>query len=296
MTMSLTLNNQMRFQGNTMSAMKGILSGVLLNLVLAPLLIIYFCMGITGAAIATLISQTFGCLMLFLMSRRGQNIRIRLKDFTPNKQLAKEIIFGGTPSLSRQGLGSISTILLNVAAGAYGDAAIAGMSIVTRISFFTYAIVIGLGQGFQPLCGFCYGAHLYQRVKEAFYFCIKCGTVFLSVCALVGFAFSEFIIGLFRSDPDVIHVGAAALQTHPCQSCSSSQKRTFLHPTHLYIASFLWPAGRGNVSGLGRCMQLYHGHSYRLECFQGYEQIKENRRDSGGITQKLVKNKPQKVY
>ena len=212
MTMSLTLNNQMRFQGNTMSAMKGILSGVLLNLVLAPLLIIYFCMGITGAAIATLISQTFGCLMLFLMSRRGQNIRIRLKDFTPNKQLAKEIIFGGTPSLSRQGLGSVSTILLNVAAGAYGDAAIAGMSIVTRISFFTYAIVIGLGQGFQPLCGFCYGAHLYQRVKEAFYFCIKCGTVFLSVCALVGFAFSESIIGLFRSDPDVIHVGAAALQ------------------------------------------------------------------------------------
>lgn len=73
--------------------------------------------------------------MLFLMSRRGQNIRIRLKDFTPNKQLAKEIIFGGTPSLSRQGLGSVSTILLNVAAGAYGDAAIAGMSIVTRISF-----------------------------------------------------------------------------------------------------------------------------------------------------------------
>lgn len=135
MTMSLTLNNQMRFQGNTMSAMKGILSGVLLNLILAPLLIIYFCMGITGAAIATLISQTFGCLMLFLMSRRGQNIRIRLKDFTPNKQLAKEIIFGGTPSLSRQGLGSVSTILLNVAAGAYGDAAIAGMSIVTRISF-----------------------------------------------------------------------------------------------------------------------------------------------------------------
>ncbi len=180
--------------------------------VLAPLLIIYFCMGITGAAIATLISQTFGCLMLFLMSRRGQNIRIRLKDFTPNKQIAKEIIFGGTPSLSRQGLGSVSTILLNVAAGAYGDAAIAGMSIVTRISFFTYAIVIGLGQGFQPLCGFCYGAHLYQRVKEAFYFCIKCGTVFLSVCALVGFVFSESIIGLFRSDPDVIHVGAAALQ------------------------------------------------------------------------------------
>ncbi len=212
MTMSLTLNNQMRFQGNAAYAMKGILSGVLLNLVLAPLLILYFKMGITGAAVATFTSQTFGCLMLFLMSRRGQNIRIRLRDFTPNKAFAKEIVFGGTPSLSRQGLGSVSTILLNVAAGAYGDAAIAGMSIVTRISFFTYAVVIGLGQGFQPLCGFCYGAKLYRRVRDAFYFCIKCGTIFLAVCAVIGFIFSEPIIELFRSDPDVIQVGAVALK------------------------------------------------------------------------------------
>lgn len=212
MTMSLTLNNQMRFQGNAALAMKGILSGVLLNLVLAPLLILYFALGITGAAIATFISQVFGCCMLMYMSRKGQNIRIHLKNFTPSKAFAKEIIFGGTPSLSRQGLGSISAIMLNLAAGAYGDAAIAGMSIVTRLSFFIYAVVIGLGQGFQPLCGFCYGAKLYSRVKEAFYFCIKCGTVFLSVCALIGFGFSEPIIALFRSDPDVISVGSAALK------------------------------------------------------------------------------------
>ncbi len=211
MTMSLTLNNQMRFQGNAVYAMKGILSGVLLNLILAPLLILHFSLGITGAAIATLISQTFGCTMLFLMSRRGENIRIKWSNFTPSKSFAKEIIFGGTPSLSRQGLGSVSTILLNVAAGAYGDAAIAGMSIVTRISFFIYAVVIGLGQGFQPLCGFCYGAKLYGRVKEAFLFCIKCGTIFLSVCAIIGFLFSESIIKLFRSDPEVIKVGAVAL-------------------------------------------------------------------------------------
>ena len=212
MTVSLTLNNQMRFQGNAAYAMKGILSGVLLNLVLAPLLILYFQLGITGAAVATFLSQTFGCMMLIVMSRRGQNIRIRLRDFTPSKDFAKEIVFGGTPSLSRQGLGSISTLLLNVAAGAYGDAAIAGMSIATRISFFTYAVVIGLGQGFQPLCGFCYGAKLYRRVRDAFYFCIKCGTAFLCLCAVAGFAASEQIITLFRSDADVISVGAAALR------------------------------------------------------------------------------------
>ena len=212
MTMSLTLNNLMRFQGNTIYAMKGIMSGVLLNLILAPLLILYFCLGITGAAVATLTSQCFGCMMLLFLTTRGQNIRIEPRLFTPTKAFLKEILAGGTPSLSRQGLGSISTLVLNVAAGAYGDAAIAGMSIVTRISFFTYAIVIGLGQGFQPLCGFCYGAKLYRRVRDAFYFCIKCGTVFLVFCAIIGFIFAEPIIELFRSDPDVVSVGAMALK------------------------------------------------------------------------------------
>ena len=86
------------------------------------------------------------------------------------------------------------------------------MSIVTRIAFFTYAVVIGLGQGFQPLCGFCYGAKLYARVRDAFYFCIKCGTVFLSVCAFIGFLFSENIVEVFRSDPDVVAVGSVALK------------------------------------------------------------------------------------
>ena len=212
MTTSLTLNNMMRFQGNTMYAMKGIMSGVLLNLILAPLLILYFELGITGAAIATLLSQCFGCAILFWMTHKCQNIRIHLRYFTPSKAYAKEIIFGGTPSLSRQGLGSIATLVLNVAAGAYGDAAIAGMSIVTRISFFTYAVVIGLGQGFQPLCGFCYGAKLYNRVKEAYYYCIKCGTIFLAICAVIGFIFSEPIIELFRDDAKVIEVGAMALK------------------------------------------------------------------------------------
>lgn len=212
MTMSLTLNNLMRFQGNAIYAMKGIMSGVLLNLILAPLLILYFCLGITGAAIATLISQVFGCLMLLYMTTKGENIHIQPRLFSSSHVFIKEILAGGTPSLSRQGLGSISTLVLNVAAGAYGDAAIAGMSIVTRISFFTYAIVIGLGQGFQPLCGFCYGAKLYRRVRDAFYFCIKCGTAFLAACAVMGFIFAEPIIELFRSDPDVVTVGSVALK------------------------------------------------------------------------------------
>ena len=211
MTASLTLNNQMRFQGNASYAMCGILSGVVLNFVLAPLLILYFALGITGAAIATLTSQTFGFLMLFRMSRRSQNISIHISNVRFSRDFMKEIVFGGTPSLSRQGLGSLSTIMLNHAAGFYGDAAIAGMSIVTRLSFFIYAVVIGIGQGFQPLCGFCYGAKLYSRVREGFFFCVKLGTAFLSVCAILGFIFSEPIIAPFRHDPHVAPAGAVAL-------------------------------------------------------------------------------------
>ena len=211
MTTSLTLNNQMRFQGNAMYAMKGIMSGVLLNLILAPLLILYFAMGITGAAIATLISQCFGCAMLFWMSHKGQNIRIHLHNFTPTRAYIKEIIFGGTPSLSRQGLGSIATLKLNVAAGAYGDAAIAGMSIVTRISFFTYAVVIG-PVGFPATLWFLLWSQVVQPREGGILFCIKCGTVFLAVCAVFGFLFSEPIIELFRDDASVVAVGSVALR------------------------------------------------------------------------------------
>ena len=212
MTSSFTMNNQMRFQGNALFAMIGIVSGAVLNVFLAPLFIFVFNMGIAGAATATLISQICSFCILFAMTRRNQNIHIHPRNFSFSRQLIKEIIAGGTPSLSRQGLGSLATIMLNVSAGAFGDAAIAGMSIVGRCCYFVYSAIIGLGQGFQPLCGFCYGAHLYGRVKEGFVYCVKIGTVFLSATAVVGFVFAEPIVGEFRNDAEVIAVGTPALR------------------------------------------------------------------------------------
>ena len=218
-TASFTLNNQMRFQGNAVYAMYGIIAGVVLNVVLAPLLIFVFGMGIAGAGFATLAGQVLSFLLLFRMTGKRQCIPIRLSNYHFSGFLLKEIIAGGTPSLSRQGLGSIATLLLNVAAGAYGDAAIAGMSIVNRISNFVYAAIVGLGQGFQPLCGFCYGARLYSRVEEGYRFCVKVGTVFFLLLTLVGFCFTESIIGEFRNDAAVISVGSDAfrwqLATYP---------------------------------------------------------------------------------
>jgi Na+-driven multidrug efflux pump len=102
-------------------------------------------------------------------------------------------------------------IALNISVGVYGDAAIAGMSIVNRITMFVMSAVIGLGQGFQPLCGFCYGARLYDRLKKAFWYTVKIGTIFLVICAVVGVFFSTQIIMIFRNDPDVVRVGQMAL-------------------------------------------------------------------------------------
>ena len=212
MTASFTLNNQMRFQGNAMYAMIGVLSGAVLNILLDPLLIFCLGMGIRGAAVATLVSQMAGFFILLYMSFKGGGVGIRLPLFTLRGVFLKEIVFGGTPSLSRQGLASLSTLALNVIAGRYGDAAIAAMSIVGRFCFFIFAAIIGLGQGFQPLCGFCYGAGLYHRVREGFFFCVKYGTVFLIFVAVTGFAFTPEIVGEFRNDAMVIDIGTRALR------------------------------------------------------------------------------------
>ncbi len=213
MTSSLVLNNQMRFQGNAVYAMIGIIAGAVLNIGLDPLLIFVCDLGIAGAAWSTLISQLCSFAILVFMDRRGENIRIRLRNFTPKRAMLKEIVFGGSPSLCRQGLASLSTILLNVAAGAYGDAAIAGMSIVGRVCMFINSFLIGFGQGFQPVCGFNYGAGLYRRVRQGFWFCVRVGAVFLSACAVAGFVFAPEIVSWFRDgDPEVIAIGSRALR------------------------------------------------------------------------------------
>lgn len=211
MTASLTINNQMRLQGNASYAMYGIISGAVLNVVLDPIFIFVFDMGVAGAAVATVTGQVVGFFVLLAMSLRGENIRLDIRRFSPRLTYLKEIVYGGSPSLSRQGLGCVAVMMLNVAASVYGDAAIAAMSIVSRITMFIMSAVLGLGQGFQPFCGFCYGAGLYGRLREGFGFTVKVGTAFLLVFFFAGFFFSSGAIGIFRDDPEVIRIGAAAL-------------------------------------------------------------------------------------
>lgn len=213
MCASLVLNNQLRFQSNAFFAMIGLTSGGVLNLALDPLFIFGFDMGVTGAALATILSQLVSFVLLYIGVQRSDSLKIHFRNYRPGAYYFKNIINGGTPSLCRQGLNSLSTIVLNTVAKGYGDAAIAAISIVSRIMMFASSAVIGFGQGFQPVCGFNYGARLYDRVKRAYLFCVKYATIFLVVLAIVVFALSGQVVGLFqKSDPTVIEIGTFALR------------------------------------------------------------------------------------
>lgn len=211
---SFTLNSQLRMQGEARQAMLGIVSGVLLNIVLDPLLIFCCGMGLRGAALATVIGQAASFVILYIMCKRNttSGVSLQWKKFSAKWHLLKEIVFGGSPSLSRQGLASIAVVMLNVAAANYGDSAIAAMSIVSRVTMFVMAMVVGLGQGFQPFCGYCYGAHLYDRLRHGFWFTVKTGFAFLVVFAFIVFCFAEQTISMFSNDVIVVAVGSTALR------------------------------------------------------------------------------------
>lgn len=210
------INNQLRFQGSAMYAMVGLMCGAVINVILDPLLIIVLGWGVTGAAIATVSGQITSFIVLLIGSTRGENIHLKLSNVHINGYYIKEITNGGAPSLFRQGLAAVSTLLLNNFAGKYGgDAAIAGMSIVTRIMMMLMSALIGFGQGYQPVCSYNFGAGLKSRVKEGYFFCVKWGTIFLFFVGALCFTFAPEVVRWFRNDDAVVAVGKVALR---CQT------------------------------------------------------------------------------
>ena len=183
---SLSMNNLLRFQGLATYGMVGIISGGVLNMLLDPLLIFVFDMGIAGASIATAISQlTSFAILLVMCSTHADAITIHPRNYRPTKQMYAKILNNGLPSLGRQGIMSVSTSLLNNAAAVYGDPAIAAFAIVSRCLNFVNSTVVGFGQGFQPVCGFNYGARKYDRMHRAFSFSVKVTTIVLLVLGAV---------------------------------------------------------------------------------------------------------------
>ena len=214
MICSFIMNNLLRFQGKALFAMVGITTGGVLNMALDPIFIFGLDMGTAGAALATGLSQFISfCILLFMCNSREECISIHPKKFKPTLAIYGEIIHGGLPSLGRQGIASIATIIMNTMAQPYGDAAIAAMSIVNRFMMFVGSAMIGFGQGYQPVCSYCFGARLYDRVKKACVYCVKVSTIFLLAVSVIGLIFSGNIIQMFRKDDlEVIRIGTLALR------------------------------------------------------------------------------------
>ena len=209
-TASFTMNNLLRYEGKATLGMIGLIVGAVLNIAGDPILMFGLNMGIAGAGLSTCISQIIGffvLLSMFLLHKT--QCRLSVKLIVP--KFLPEIIGTGLPSLLRQGLNSLSTVVLNNCAAVYGDAAVAAMSIVSRVIFFTFSFALGVGQGFQPVCGFNYGAKKYDRLKTAFYFSVMLAEIIVFVMSVGLILFPGEIVRIFRDDNTVMEIGSRAL-------------------------------------------------------------------------------------
>lgn len=213
MTASCVLNNILRYEGKAAYSMVGLAFGGILNIFGDWLLIEHFHLGIAGAGLSTAVSQyiSLAILMLPFLSGRTQS-SLNPRYISLSADIALNTISVGMPSLMRQGLNSVSVMVLNLCAAPYGDAAIAAMSITARIINFMFCISIGIGQGFQPVSAFNYGAKKYDRVKQACIFTYICSTALMAIAAIFGFIFAPQLIAVFRDDIKVIDIGATALR------------------------------------------------------------------------------------
>lgn len=213
MTASFLMNQVLRYEGRAVLGMAGMMTGGLLNIIGDMIFIFGFDMGVDGAGLSTAISQAVGfSILLGMFITKRATSRISLKHVRLDGATVLDICATGLPSMIRQGLTGYTTMLLNAQASAYGDAAIAAMSIVNRIVFFVFSIALGVGQGFQPVCAFNYGAGKYGRVRKAFRATLAICEILMAVFVAALLLFSGNLVQIFRDDPEVIEIGTRALR------------------------------------------------------------------------------------
>ena len=196
MCSSLMLNMQLRFEGEALHSMIAIMTGALINIALEPLLIYGAGLGIAGSAISTVGITPLSPKWL----RR------------PTRAMVTKIVNGGLPSFVRQCMLGVATTLLNEAARPFGDAAIAALAIVQRIASIGNYVQIGIGQGFQPVIGYNYGAKLYERIRAGYRFSVRTAFTAVALLGVVTFALAPQLVGLFSSDSEVLEIGTLALR------------------------------------------------------------------------------------
>ncbi|MBO5440806.1 MAG: MATE family efflux transporter [Clostridia bacterium] len=213
MCASCVLNNILRYEGMATLAMIGLTTGGILNMILDPVFIFELNMGIGGAGFATAVSQyiSFGILLYMFLAKRTQS-KLSLKFIDKKLGTIGSIIKEGLPSFARQGLNSVSTVVLNTQAKAFGDIAIAAMGYVSKTAGLIFSVGLGIGQGFQPVVGFNYGAKKYERVRKSAIFTFLFSMVFLGVISVACYIFANDIIYLFGENDEVTKIGGVALK------------------------------------------------------------------------------------
>lgn len=240
-TSSCTLNNILRYEGKAALAMVGLVSGGVLNMIGDPIFMFVLHMDMDGAGLSTMLSQIISFFLLLFMFLGGKSeSKINVSYITRQPKEVVHILKNGFPSMIRQGLNSISTMMLNQNAAVYGDCAIAAMSIVGRISMFIAAVVIGLGQAFQPVAAYNYGAKKYTRVRSAFVVTFKIAEAFLAVIVVVGFIFAAPIVAVFQKDPAVVEIGVVAMRFQ----CVSM----LLQPMSVYANMMFQSIGKSGIA------------------------------------------------
>ena len=249
MISSLVMNNILRYEGKANFAMIGLVTGGVLNILLDPIFMFGLGLGTAGAGIATALSQSISFCILLSMFLRGKTVsQFRIAAVTREAREFGMILVGGAPSFGRQGLQSIGGMLLNIAARSYGDAAVAGMSIVSRIFMFIISVAIGVGQGLQPVAAFNYGARKFRRVRQAAIFTMGAAFCMLVVLVALCWVDSDALIRLFRDDPDVTAVALPAFR-YQCLAI-------LLHPVIVVANMTFQSVGKaGRATFLACCRQ-----------------------------------------
>lgn len=247
---NVTMNNVVASEGAAKTTMCALLLGAVLNIGLDPIFIYGLDMGVAGAAIATAISQFVSTLVYLTYAiRKKSAFSFSFKDFKPTKQIYAEVLKIGVPTLTFQLLTSLSIALINRAANGYGDAAIAGMGAVTRVTSMGTLVVFGFLKGFQPIAGFSYGAKKFDRLREAIKTSILWSSIFCVVVGLLMVLFSTQVISQFANgNVDMIAVGEKSLMANGFSF--------FLFGFYTVYSSLFLALGKGTAGFiLGACRQ-----------------------------------------
>ena len=241
MACNFVMNQCLRSEGSATLSMVGMGFGGILNCLLDPIFIFGFDMGVAGASLATAISKVVSfCILIFPYITRRSLLHLSIRNFKPARDIVTEVVTVGSSSMFRSGLAVVAGILLNKLAGDISDSVLAGIGVCTKIMMFPFSIILGFGNGFQPVVGFNWGAKRYDRVKEAYRFSSRVafwGGLLMAVFCIL---FADWLIVLFAgTDEEMRRIGSFAIIT-----------QAIALPIHAWVAIVnMYCVGLGNARG-----------------------------------------------